>query len=259
MWGAIIGDISGSIYEFLQLKKVTKIQVDDLLPTNGFYSDDTILTIAIIDTILNNGEYEKYLKEYILNNLNYKPCFEPYFNTTFSPRLIKWANGNIEGNSRGNGALMRIAPIGYLFNNEEDVLKHTLLATIPSHNTDEAIVNAQIVSLIIFYARKGFTKNEIVDKLKLDFSYKPFVKFNVTCSETLPNCLYALFESNSFEEAIKKVISFGGDTDTNACIVGAMAESLYGIDNILINRVKEYIPQDFSKKLELAYNKVNKK
>ena len=154
---------------------------------------------------------------------------------------------------------MRIAGVGYLFNTEEDVIKNARLATIPSHNTNEAIECATVVSLIIYYARNGLDKEEIIRKLRLIFSYVPFKKFNMTCYETIGNCLYALFSSLSFEEAIKKVISFGGDTDTNACIVGAMAEALYGVDNILINKVREIIPADFSYKLDKAYSLVKKR
>jgi len=80
----------------------------------------------------------------------------------------------------------------------------------------------------------------------------------MTCNETIDNCLYALFTSDSFEESLKKVISFGGDTDTNACIVGSMAEALYGIDEELLNKAKLKIPSEFVKKLEKGYKMIYK-
>lgn len=258
MYGAIIGDLAGSIYEFEETKKLSLISPNKIIEDNSFYSDDTILTIAILDAILNNDSYEKYLKMYIKKYLNYKPDFEPYFSRPFSPNLIKWYKGECKGLSKGNGALMRISPVGYLCNNEYDVIKQAALATSPSHNSLEAIESTQIVALIIYYSRLGLSKNEIINRLSLSLSYKPFTKFNVTCNETLPNCLYALFTSNNFQEAIKKVISYGGDTDTNACIVGAMAEALYGIDENLILIAKEKLPTEFLAILDNGYSKVKK-
>ena len=257
MWGSIIGDLAGSIYEYSQIKNIKKINIKELIPNNSFYSDDTILTIAILDCILNNGNYEEYLKKYIKEYSNYKPNFNPYFKSPFSPGTMKWANtNNILGTSIGNGAMMRISPVGYLFNTKEEVIINTYQATSPSHNTKEAIDSATLIALIIFYARKGLTKEEIIEKLKINLKYKPFEKFNITCHETIDNCLYALFTSNSFEESISKVISYGGDTDTNACITGSMAEALYGIDNSLIEKASKKIPSKFIKKLELGYKRI---
>lgn len=259
MWGAVIGDIAGSIYEYSQVKNVTNVLVKDIIPVNGFFSDDTILTIAVVDAILNNGSYEDYLKKYAIKYSLYVPDYKPYFKSTFSPGFTKWVNGNGVGFSTGNGAMMRIAGVGYLFDTEDDVIRNARLATIPSHNTNEAIECTTIVALIIYYARNGMNKEEIISKLGLVCSYVPFQKFNMTCYETIGNCLYALFSSLSFDEAIRKVISYGGDTDTNACIVGAMAEALYGVDNILINKAREIIPSEFSCKLDKAYSLVKKK
>ena len=118
------------------------------------------------------------------------------------------------------------------------------------------MMEATIIALIIFYARKDLTKEEIIEKLNIKYSYKPFEKFNLTCHETIDNCLYALFTSNSFEEAIRKVISYGGDTDTNACITGSMAEALYGIDESLIEQASKKIPSQFVKKLKIGYSKI---
>ena len=255
MWGAIIGDIAGSIYEFDQVSKVKKIKIDEIIPKKGFYSDDTILTIAIADAVLNNKDYEKYLKQYAKKYENYKPDFEPYFKTSFSPGFTKWVNSNYNGDSKGNGALMRISPIGFCFQTEEDVIKNAYLATIPSHNSDEAIEYSSLISLIIFYAKKGLSKDDIISKLNLKLKYEPFTKFNSTCKETFNNCIYAAFTSKNFNESVEKVISYGGDTDTNACIVGSIAEALYGVDKTLIEKVKTIIPIEFTNVLNKMYSK----
>ena len=255
MWGAIIGDIAGSIYEFEQLKDIESVKIEEIISSNGFYSDDTILTIAIMDAIENDGNYEKYLKLYGKKYQNYKPDYKPYFKSSFAPGFIKWVNGEKDGNSIGNGAMMRIAPVGYMFNSEKDVIENAKLATIPSHNSIEAIECSTTIALIIFYARQGMHKEQILKKLNLKLEYKPFEKFNTTCGQTIDNCLYALFSSNSFEESIKNVLSYGGDTDTNACIVGSMAEAMFGIDPRLIDKAKQKIPDEFKKVIDKAYNK----
>ena len=253
MWGAIIGDIAGSIYEYNQLKEIKSVQCDKLIPKNGFYSDDTILTVAIANAIETDKNYEKYLKLYGKKYEHYKPDFEPYFKNSFSPGFIKWVNEQKEGNSTGNGAMMRISPVGYMFDSEKEVIENVILATKPSHNSEESIECSKIVALIIFYAKQGWPKEEILKKLNIKLQYKPFEKFNVTCKETMDNCLYALFKSKSFEESIKNVISFGGDTDTNACIVGAMAEAMYGVSPMLIEEVKNKIPREFTDIIEKEY------
>lgn len=259
MYGAIIGDLAGSIYEFDQTKNIFPISVNQLIEEKSFYSDDTILTIAILDAILQGEDYEKHIKKYIQEYMVYRPNYKPYFKTPFSPNLIKWCQGKTVGNSKGNGAMMRISPIGYLFTNETDVMTQSRLATLPSHNSVEAIQMAQTVALIIYYANLGMEKQEIMKKMDDFITYKPFDKFNTTCSDTLPNCLYALFSSNNFEEAVKKVISYGGDTDTNACIVGSMAEALYGVDSNLVMLAKQKIPKQFNDILEKGYCKIKKR
>ena len=249
MYGAIIGDLAGSIYEYEQTKKIKGIEIDNIIEDNAFYSDDTILTIAVADAILHDKDYNKYLRYYIKKYSSYKPKFKPYFKTAFSPSLVKWASGNSVGVSIDNGAMMRISSVGYLFDTEEEVINNSRLATIPSHNSKEAIECATTIALIIYYFRKGLSIDDIYNKLNIKINYIPFTHFNTKCRETIDNCLYVLYHSNSFEDAIKKIILLGGDTDTNACIVGSMAESLYGIDKRLIDKVNSKLPKEFIKVL----------
>ena len=253
MWGAIIGDLAGSIYEYEQTKSIKSVKTPNIIPENSFYSDDTILTIAILDAIQNDRNYEKYLREYGKKYINYKTQFSPYFKSAFSPGFIKWLNKENAGNSIGNGAMMRISPIGYCFNSEYEVIKNVELATIPSHNSKEAIECSKIIALIIYYARSGYSKEQIIKKLNIKIEYKSFSKFNSTCSQTINNCLFALFTSRNFEESITKVLSFGGDTDTNACIVGSMAEAMFKINPDLIKQARQKIPEEFNKIIDKAY------
>ena len=98
---------------------------------------------------------------------------------------------------------MRISSVGYLFDSEEDVVKNAYLATIPSHNDEMAISSAKIVALIIFYARKGLSKSDIIEKLNLKIKEPTIKTFNYTCKDTIDVCLYSFFHSDSFEESIK--------------------------------------------------------
>lgn len=253
MLGAIYGDKAGSIHEYEQIKIIKPVEVEHLVSKESFYSDDTIETIALIDAIINNRDYGQVIKEYILANENYRPNFSPYFKSSFSPNTLKWAKGIGLSNSIGNGAMMRISPVGYLFDNEEDVVENARLATIPSHNSEEAIYCATTIALMIYYFRNGLSKEEVYKKLELQAQYVPFTKFNMTCSETIGNCLYVIYPSTSFEDAIRKTLIMGGDTDTNACIVGSVAESIYGMTNEQKAMAEKDLPSDYVKILRKVY------
>lgn len=255
MIGSIIGDLAGSIYEYDQTINCKSIKLNKLISKDAFYSDDTILTIAILDAILTNTSYEQKMKEYAKKYNNLLPNHKPYFETMFSPNFYKWAISNVQGKSCGNGAMMRISPVGFMFNNESEVIENAKLVTIPSHNSVEAINCATIIALIIFYSRQKMSKDDIVKKLNLEIlQTKPHItKFNLTCNETLPLVLYAWYNSNSFEDAIKLVVSFGGDTDTNACIVGGIAEAIYGVDEKLKQIAYNKLPNEFKLIIDKIY------
>ena len=148
---------------------------------------------------------------------------------------------------------MRISPVGYLFDNEEDVIENARLVTIPSHNSKEAIESATIIALMIYYFRNGLTKEEVFQKLNILVKYEPFVKFNTTCRETIGNCLYAIYNSVSFEDSIRKTLLMGGDTDTNCCIVGSVTESLYGMSEVQKKETISGLPNQYVKILKRVY------
>lgn len=257
MLGAIIGDLAGSIYEFEQTKNVKPIKMNNVIEDSAFFSDDTILTIAIADAIINNLDYSQTLRKYALKYEDKLPKTQPYFKTMFSPNFTEWAKGKERGYSCGNGAMMRISPVGFLFNTEADVIKNARLATRPSHDTEEAIMCATVVALVIFYARLGHTKKQIKHELNYEVKKPVIKKFNTTSKETIDVCLYSFFKGKSFEDCIRIVLSFGGDTDTNAAIVGSMAEAFYGIDENLTQQAFKKIPTEFVKILNQCYKKID--
>jgi len=157
---------------------------------------------------------------------------------------------------------MRISPVGFLFDNYEEVVKNTVKATIPSHNSKEAINAALAISTSIYYLRKGASKEEIKKYIeenyyKLDFDLEYLQKsytFKATCNESVPQAIYCFLISNSFEDSILKALSIGGDSDTICAITGALAESYYGIDEKLLEQVKTFIPENYQNDINKIYN-----
>ena len=259
MYGAIIGDLAGSIYEYDQTKNTREIKPRKILESDAFYSDDTILTIATLDAILENRSYKEMYKKYYQEFKNYKPDFEPYFKGTFSPGFAKWAEGKKEGNSIGNGTLMRMSPIPYIYGNTLAMYINLYDSVNTSHNSDEARIYALSLANFIVKANNPSLRDSLLNEEEFDLKYMPFTKFNTTCKETLPNVLYAVLTSRDFEEAILKTVSMGGDTDTNAAIAGSIAEGLFGIPDSLIRDTNKYLPPEFVKKLEKGYRLVKSK
>lgn len=279
MLGAIIGDIIGSYYEVLEIleRKNNKrnrsyeerIKILDentpLFTKDCSVTDDSILTCAIYDAIKNgNNDYEKYLREYGLRevNLGLDQCGRSRFGKGF----VTWLKNNQEGNSFGNGAAMRISPIGYLFDTLEEVKTESRNATIPSHNHEESIKAAESVAVSIFLLRKGMEKEEVIDYIKnnyYDLNYdledlQRNYSFSSKASNSVPQALYIFSISNSFEDSIRKAISIGGDTDTIAAIVGSISESYYGIPENMKQQAKPYLKDYMYDLLKDRYYKKDK-
>ena len=262
MLGAIIGDVAGSFIEVLEIQGRNTIDrhrsfgervkvLDKNTSLFGEYSsctDDSILTVAIWDAIVNgNCEYEKYLRKYGLREIN--NGVDLYGRSRFGSGFVAWLESNYQGQSYGNGAAMRISPVGYLFDFLDEVKEQARLATIPSHNHPDAIKGAEAVAVTIFLLRTGHSKEEVYDYIKsnyYDLNYdledlqRNYV-FSSKSSESVPQALYVFFQSNGFEDSIRKALSIGGDSDTIACIVGSISESYYGISDELKCEVKPYI------------------
>ena len=260
MLGAIIGDVAGSIYEVLEINERIKyktnrsyedrIKVLDknvpLFTDENSVTDDSILTCAIYDAIKNGHcDYEKYLREYGLKEVHLGK--DKYGRNPFGSGFIKWLEYKKEGDSYGNGAAMRVSPI--CFDNLKDVIEQSRLATIPSHNQIDAIKSSEAVAVGIFLLRNGFSKESVKECIQknyydLNYDLKDLQKnytFSSKASNSVPQALFVFFESNSFEDAIRKAISIGGDSDTIAAITGSLAESYYGIDENLKKQIKPYL------------------
>jgi ADP-ribosylglycohydrolase len=225
MLGAIAGDIIGSVHEHT----ATKSTDFELFPAGCRFTDDTVLAVAVADCLLNGRGYVETFHQY----------FHDYPNAGYGVGFFNWVRaGNREPyNSWGNGAAMRVPPVGYVFDSLDDVLAEAARSAEVTHNHPEGIKGAQATAAAIFLARRGESKRSIKDSMERMFGYnlnvrldelRPTYKFDESCQGTVPPALIAFLESSDYEDAVRKAISLGGDADTLACITGAIAEAHYG-------------------------------
>lgn len=225
MLGAIAGDIIGSVYEHHNV-----LHKDfELLCQNAFFTDDTVLTVALADTLLHGTPY--------LNNLI--AYYHRYPGAGFGGFFVRWVNSGDTRpyNSYGNGSAMRVSPVGFAFNELETVLMEAEKCASITHNHPEGIKGAQATASAIWHARQHHRKAEIKTYIESQFGYdlgerlddiRRAYQYNETCQESVPQAIVAFLESNSYEDAIRNAISIGGDSDTLACITGGIAEAYYG-------------------------------
>lgn len=277
MLGAIIGDIAGSTYEVKEvnaLKKGLKVSYEDrikilnknvpLFDSNSSCTDDTILTSAVADAIMNNGDFYKYIKEYATHEINLG--LDKYGRSRFGSRFIGWVNGNQDNNSIGNGAAMRVSPIANYYNDLNTIIKKTTESTIVSHNTIEAVISTITVSICIFLARNNYSKEaikQVIEKIyNINFNLENLqknYKFSAVASNSVPQAIYCFLISNDFEDSIRTAISIGGDSDTIAAITGSISEAYYGIPNNIIEEANKYIPDYIKEVIDKFYKKENVK
>jgi ADP-ribosylglycohydrolase len=227
MYGAILGDILGSIYEFHN-RKTKNPETIDLFNPDCFFTDDTVLTVAVAAAILNGGTYQKM-------TLTWARDFP---SAGYGGGFRRWFDGDNHKpyNSWGNGSAMRVSPVGWAFDTLDETLDQAKKSAEITHNHPEGIKGAQATAGAIFMARTGSSKDEIREYIKKTFGYplqktvneiRPAYRFNESCQETVPEAITVFLESRDFPHAMQLAISLGGDTDTLACITGGIAEAFY--------------------------------
>lgn len=225
MLGAIAGDIIGSVYEFHPIKRVDF----PLFGTRSQWTDDTVLTIAVAETLLTGRPYRETIREFALENSDagFGGMFRQWFTT----------QGSKPYNSFGNGSAMRVSPVGWAFQTLERTLAEAQDSAEVTHNHPEGIKGAQSVAVAIFLARQGAGQTDIRDALETRFGYdlhrtykdiQPSCSFDETCQRSVPEALICVLTSTSFEDAVRRAVALGGDADTQAAIAGSIAEALYG-------------------------------
>jgi ADP-ribosylglycohydrolase len=193
------------------------------------FTDDSVLSIALADAVLHDLSYKKLLKEYYFR---YPGC-------GYGAMFHNWASSteSLPYNSWGNGAAMRISPVGWAFGSVEETLVQAERFTSITHNHPEGIKGAQATATSIFLARTGHDKARIREYVMMTFGYnlartcddiRPTYSFNESCQRTVPEAIVAFLDSTDYENAIRLAVSLGGDADTLACITGGIAEAFYG-------------------------------
>ncbi len=257
MLGAIIGDICGSIYEFYS------VETDSfcLMKKDAHFTDDTVLTIAIADAIMNSRDFVKTIKNYA----------KRYEDRGYGGRFYDWiySDSYEPYNSYGNGSAMRVSPIGFYYDSIDDVIEKAKQSAQVTHNHPEGVKGAQAVALSIFLAKKGYTKEQIRQEIEKRFGYDlsrtleecaQDYTFDVTCQGSVPEAIIAFLDSTDFESAIKNAILLRGDADTQACIAGSIAEAYYkNIPTRLHRKAYEILPKEFVAIIKQFYHSKNSK
>lgn len=225
MLGAIVGDIVGSVYEWNNHRS----KDFPLFVSRSTFTDDSVLTVALADAILNGSDFAAAMRRYGAR----------YPDAGYGGMFRRWLGDPSMGpyHSFGNGAAMRIGPAGWAYPTLEETLSKAREFTAVTHDHPEGIKGAEATAGAIWMARHSSSKAEIrawiVKHAGYDLSrtcdqIRPGYRFNETCQQTVPEALTAFLESTGFEDAIRLGISLGGDSDTLACITGSVAEAFYG-------------------------------
>jgi ADP-ribosylglycohydrolase len=241
MLGAIAGDIIGSVYEARPIK-TTRFPLFHPLCR---FTDDTVLTVAWADSILNGSSYVDLLKSY----------YRAYPRAGYGGTFHQWAQSEQSSpyNSWGNGSAMRVSPVGFAYSSLDEVLEEAKKSAEVTHDHPEGIKGAQAIAAAVFLARKRHSKDEIQQYVTATFDYdvettldeiRPRYSFEVSCQNSVPQAIRAFLESDDFEDAIRKAISLGGDSDTLACMAGAIAHAYYrAVPDSIRGRVYELLDE----------------
>jgi len=240
MIGAIAGDIIGSVYEARPIKS----KDFPLFDPRCTFTDDSVLTIAVALAILTGRPYRDTVLE----------IGRSYPHAGYGGSFIRWLTSDNPQpyNSWGNGAAMRVSPVGFAFDTVEEVLEQARQTAVISHNHPEGVKGAQATALAVFLARRDHSKEEIREHIGERFGYdlrrsvdeiRPGYSFRISCQETVPEAIVAFLDSVSYEDAVRNAISLGGDSDTLACITGGIAEAYYGrVPETIRTKVRERLP-----------------
>jgi ADP-ribosylglycohydrolase len=249
MIGAIAGDIIGSVYEFRSMKS----KVFPLFDPHCTFTDDSVLTVAVAHAIMEGRPYQETIRE----------VGQRYPHAGYGGSFGAWLHSRNPQpyNSWGNGSAMRVSPVGFAFDSETEVLQEARRSAECTHNHPEGVKGAQAVALAVYLARTGAGMEAIRQRIHEEFGYdlsrtidqiRPGYSFDVTCQGSVPEAIVAFLDSTSYEDALRNAISLGGDSDTQACIAGGIAEAYYqDIPRDILRQIKKRLSADlWAKTLE---------
>lgn len=272
MIGAIIGDIVGSIYEWDNIKT----KEFPFFQEQCFFTDDTVMTVAVAEALLNGGERDDFIDAM-------KKYGRLYPDAGYGGRFDGWlfSDSREPYHSYGNGSAMRVSPVGFWVPPDKELTEALDIADAlaarsaeVTHDHPEGIKGAQAVAdaiLLLRYQREEGTDIEegkarlrrfIEEKYGYDLSrsldeIRPTYRFNETCQQTVPQAITAFLESGDFEDAVRNAISLGGDSDTLAAITGGVAEAAYGVPLWMRERMWAYLADPLREVLRRWERKVS--
>lgn len=279
LMGGIVGDIAGSRFEFSPIKskefELLKMSDNHFQAKQSFrdyrenchFTDDTVMTLAVANALLDaNGNYDN-LNELLVKNM--KEFGRRHRYAGYGAKFNAWLNSQKSEpyNSFGNGSAMRIGAVPYFAKDIEELKSLSRLVTVVTHNHEEGIKGAEAVASCIWLAWHNNSKQQIKDYVEknyynLDFDYDQLLKTYVhdeSCQNSVPQSIYAFLISTDYEDAIRTAISMGGDADTMACIAGSIAEAFYGMPKDLEERGMEFLTEDLKEVLKKFDDKFNNK
>lgn len=251
MLGAIYGDITGSVYEFRNLK----YKEAPHFIYGCRFTDDTVMTAAVADALLqteNAADHIELFKKNLISSMH--KIGRNHLRAGYGARFFDWLYYQCTEpyNSFGNGSAMRVSPVAWYAKTPDEVIRLAEASAAVTHNHPEGIKGAVATALAIYLARNGAYKEDIKKYIQkyyynIDFTLdeiRPHYRFDVTCQGSVPQALEAFFESESFEDAIRNAISIGGDSDTIAAITGSVAEAYYGMTREQKEKTVSYLTND---------------
>ena len=243
MLGAIAGDVIGSVFE----RYPTKSTEFPLFSPHSTFTDDTVLTVAVAASILRKKDYTASLKLF----------GQQYPHAGYGGLFYRWmfSSSSMPYKSWGNGSAMRVSPVGFAFSSLDEVLSEAGKSAEVTHNHPEGIKGAKAIALAIYMARTGLGRKEIKKEISNRFGYdlnrsvdeiRKTYHFDVSCQGSVPEAIISFLESENFEDAIRKAISLGGDSDTLACMAGGIAQAYYKkVPQEIVSNVRDRLPDEF--------------
>ena len=238
MLGAIPGDIIGSAYEFRNVKSTDF----ELFTPISFFTDDSVMTLAVAKWLIEDETHSQCHLIRCMQELGRK-----YPDAGYGESFGCWLGAEEPQpyDSWGNGAGMRVSPVGLYAKTLDEALALAVITASVSHNHPEGVKGAQAIAASVFLCKEGKSKQEIKEYIEKTFDYnldrtiaeiRPNYSFDVSCHGSVPEAIIAFLEGNSFEEVVRLAISLGGDSDTIGCMAAAIAACMYPIPDEIVEK-----------------------
>lgn len=264
MYGAILGDIIGSPFEFDRGDKTKDFK---LFSRRSHFTDDSVMTLAVCEALLKVGQDAtvKEIEDTVISSM--QSWGRRYPHEGYGGYFRRWLTARHPEpyNSFGNGSAMRVSAAGWLYDSLEKTRVVAKATANVTHNHPEGIKGAEATASAIFMARNGSSKEEIKKYIENEFHYdlnrtldeiRPSFHMYETCQKTVPEAIIAFLEARDFEDAIRNAVSLGGDTDTLGAITGSIAEAYFGISETLISECRNRINKDMRDVVDAFYSLV---